>query len=218
MVLQSDEVYLEAQLGNLTTLPLVLERVSLEPAELYSSEPIEGDGESAFSYLSPGDTRQFLYKLSPKPGLPPKSLRGLSSIGKLDMVWRTGLGERGRLQTSALQRMAPGTGDVRLSVHSLPARARVRSELEVVVQLQNASERELQLWLELDGGLSPALLWTSRSKRPIGVLAPAASLLLPLRLLPLSPGLHWISGLRLTDSLLNRTYELDEIAQIFVHN
>lgn len=31
--------------------------------------------------------------------------RGGTSIGKLDMVWRTNMGERGRLQTSALQRM-----------------------------------------------------------------------------------------------------------------
>ena len=32
-------------------------------------------------------------------------LRGESNIGKLDLMWRTAIGDRGRLQTSQLQRM-----------------------------------------------------------------------------------------------------------------
>lgn len=32
-------------------------------------------------------------------------LRGESNIGKLDLIWRTAIGDRGRLQTSQLQRM-----------------------------------------------------------------------------------------------------------------
>ena len=54
----------------------------------------------------------------------------VTNIGKLDIVWRTGLCERGRLQvpgsvfpvvyclvqTSQLQRLAPGAGEVRLVV------------------------------------------------------------------------------------------------------
>lgn len=34
-----------------------------------------------------------------------KAMSGATSIGKLDIVWRSNLGERGRLQTSQLQRM-----------------------------------------------------------------------------------------------------------------
>ncbi|VDN40930.1 unnamed protein product [Gongylonema pulchrum] len=39
----------------------------------------------------------------------------------MDMVWRTSMGERGRLQTSSLQRMAPGYGDLRLTIEKIPA-------------------------------------------------------------------------------------------------
>ena len=58
-------------------------------------------------YLNPMDTRQYLYCLSPKPELykDNKVLKGVTNIGKLDIVWKTNLGEKGRLQTSQLQRV-----------------------------------------------------------------------------------------------------------------
>lgn len=53
------------------------------------------------------DTRQYLYCLKPKPEFAEKAgvIKGVTVIGKLDIVWKTNLGERGRLQTSQLQRM-----------------------------------------------------------------------------------------------------------------
>ena len=59
------------------------------------------------NYLNPMDTRQYLYFLTPKPDLlrEVKVLKGVTNIGKLDIVWKTNLGERGRLQTSQLQRV-----------------------------------------------------------------------------------------------------------------
>ena len=55
------------------------------------------------------DTRQYLYCLKPKPEFAEKAgiIKGVTVIGKLDIVWKTNLGERGRLQTSQLQRMVP---------------------------------------------------------------------------------------------------------------
>jgi len=54
-----------------------------------------------------GEVRQYLYCLQPRAEalLDSRALRGESNIGKLDLVWRTSLGDRGRLQTSQLQRM-----------------------------------------------------------------------------------------------------------------
>lgn len=57
--------------------------------------------------VNPHDTRQYLYCLKPRPEARsnPAALRQATSIGKLDIVWRTNMGDRGRLQTSQLQRM-----------------------------------------------------------------------------------------------------------------
>lgn len=71
-------------------------------------------GESIFgkiTFLQPQASCQFLYCLTPDPKLAAdlKLLSGATNIGKLDIVWRSNLGERGRLQTSQLQRMASNT-------------------------------------------------------------------------------------------------------------
>ena len=63
---------------------------------------------------------------------------------------------------------------------------------------------------------SPALVWTGVSNRHIGKLAPKSSLGLELSLIPRVPGLHSISGLRILDTFLKRTYEHDDIAQVLV--
>lgn len=57
--------------------------------------------------VNPHDTRQYLYCLKPKPEarMNLSLLRQATAIGKLDIVWRTNMGDRGRLQTSQLQRM-----------------------------------------------------------------------------------------------------------------
>lgn len=57
--------------------------------------------------VQPGEVRQYLYCLKPSEEARRdfRILRGESNIGKLDLVWRTSFGDRGRLQTSQLQRM-----------------------------------------------------------------------------------------------------------------
>ncbi len=57
--------------------------------------------------MNPLDVQQFLYCLTPLPHVlnDPKVLKGVTNIGKLDIVWKTNMGEKGRLQTSPLQRV-----------------------------------------------------------------------------------------------------------------
>lgn len=67
-------------------------------------------GESIYGSVNILDTdcsRQYLYCLKPQISLlkDPKMMHNATNIGKLDIVWRSNLGERGRLQTSQLQRM-----------------------------------------------------------------------------------------------------------------
>lgn len=71
---------------------------------------INNEGESIYGSVNLLDTncsRQYLYCLQPQLSLmkDPKMMQNATNIGKLDIVWRSNLGERGRLQTSQLQRM-----------------------------------------------------------------------------------------------------------------
>ncbi|XP_078074260.1 trafficking protein particle complex subunit 13 isoform X7 [Mustelus asterias] len=149
----TDEVFLEAQIQNITTTPMYMEKVSLEPSIMYNVTELNTvntgrNGCSTFgkmTYLQPMDTRQYLYCLKPKPEFAEKAgvLKGVTVIGKLDIVWKTNLGERGRLQTSQLQRMAPGYGDVRLSLEVIPDTVNLEEPFEVTCKITNCSDGPL---------------------------------------------------------------------------
>uniref|UniRef100_A0A8C1S909 Trafficking protein particle complex subunit 13 n=1 Tax=Cyprinus carpio TaxID=7962 RepID=A0A8C1S909_CYPCA len=221
---QTDEVFLEAQIQNITTSPMFMEKVSLEPSMMYNvtelnSVSSDNESESTFgkmSYLQPLDTRQYLYCLKPKPEFAEKAgvIKGVTVIGKLDIVWKTNLGERGRLQTSQLQRMAPGYGDVRLSLELIPDTVSLEEPFDITCKITNCSERTMDLELEMCNTRS--VHWCGVSGRQLGKLSPNASLSIPLTLLSSVQGLQSISGLRLTDTFLKRTYEYDDIAQVCV--
>ncbi|XP_041046153.1 trafficking protein particle complex subunit 13 isoform X6 [Carcharodon carcharias] len=220
----TDEVFLEAQIQNITTTPMYMEKVSLEPSIMYNVTELNtvnsgGNGYSTFgkmTYLQPMDTRQYLYCLKPKPEFAEKAgvIKGVTVIGKLDIVWKTNLGERGRLQTSQLQRMAPGYGDVRLSLEMIPDTVNLEEPFEVTCKITNCSERTMDLVLEMCN--TNAIHWCGISGRQLGKLSPNSSLHLALKLLASLQGLQSISGLRLMDTFLKRTYEYDDIAQVCV--
>nr|XP_035973358.1 trafficking protein particle complex subunit 13 isoform X6 [Halichoerus grypus] len=147
----TDEVFLEAQIQNITTSPMFMEKVSLEPSIMYNVAELNsvsqaGECVTTFgsrAYLQPMDTRQYLYCLKPKKEFAEKAgiIKGVTVIGKLDIVWKTNLGERGRLQTSQLQRMAPGYGDVRLSLEAIPDTVNLEEPFHITCKITNCSGR-----------------------------------------------------------------------------
>lgn len=222
---ETDEVFLEAQIQNITTSPMFMEKVSLEPSIMYNVAELNsvhqaGECVTTFgsrTYLQPMDTRQYLYCLKPKKEFAEKAgiIKGVTVIGKLDIVWKTNLGERGRLQTSQLQRMAPGYGDVRLSLEAIPDTVNLEEPFHITCKITNcSSERTMDLVLEMCN--TNSIHWCGISGRQLGKLHPSSSLCLALTLLSSVQGLQSISGLRLTDTFLKRTYEYDDIAQVCV--
>ncbi|EMP36521.1 UPF0533 protein C5orf44 like protein [Chelonia mydas] len=222
---ETDEVFLEAQIQNITTSPMFMEKVSLEPSIMYNVAELNtvnkaGESVSTFgsrTYLQPMDTRQYLYCLKPKQEFAEKAgvIKGVTVIGKLDIVWKTNLGERGRLQTSQLQRMAPGYGDVRLSLETIPDTVNLEEPFDITCKITNcSSERTMDLVLEMCN--TNSIHWCGVSGRQLGKLHPSSSLHLALTLLSSVQGLQSVSGLRLMDTFLKRTYEYDDIAQVCV--
>jgi len=222
----SDEVYLEAQVQNITSGPICLEKVCLEPSPLFNVtqlNTVDADEKSASIFgpvncLNSKDSRQYLYCLTPKSDMKSQQrvLKGVTSIGKLDILWRSKLGDKGRLQTSQLQRMAPGYGDIRFTVDEMPGCVLLEKPFSIVCRVTNSCERAVNLVLILDGSCSSGLYWTGISGKSLGKLLPDSSLLIRLTLVPIQLGLQTVSGIRLVDTFLKRTYDYDELAQIFV--
>ncbi|XP_052686089.1 trafficking protein particle complex subunit 13-like [Crassostrea angulata] len=225
---ESDEVYLEAQIQNITPGPIYMDHVSLEPSSQYLCTPLnnaEGKDQKEMvfgkvNYLNPMDIRQYLYCLVPKPEVikQNKVMKGVTDIGKIDIVWKTNLGERGRLQTSQLQRVAPGYGDIKVTLEETPDSVVLESSFNFICRITNCCERTMDLTLTLQNNQPSGLLWTGISGRQLGKLAPKENLDLRLTLIATIPGLQTISGLRITDNFLKRTYEHDELASVFIYN
>lgn len=151
---ESEDVFLEAQVQNVTLGPLCLEKVGLDPSPMFKvtslNQVLDSNGKSGpedrhvfgrYNYLQPQDSRQYLFCLTPKNELKTnyKQLRGATNIGKMDIIWRSNMGDRGRLQTSQLQRLTPNHGDVRFNVESIPSIVRVFEAFKMTCCIMNNS-------------------------------------------------------------------------------
>ncbi|XP_053609209.1 trafficking protein particle complex subunit 13 [Plodia interpunctella] len=220
---ESDDVYLEAQVQNITSGAITLEQVSLESSQQFSVKSLNEvkDEESVFgdiTLLQPQESCQYLYCLRPRENISNdiKLLAAAKNIGKLDIVWRSNLGEKGRLQTSQLQRMTPDFGDIRVTYEKLPSRVPVDQPFMFQCKITNASERTLNLILKLRSLQDSSLIWCGISNRKLGPLEPGNSICLSLTALPINTGLHSITGVSLVDLFLKRTYDYDDLAYVYV--
>ncbi|KAK8774003.1 hypothetical protein V5799_011465 [Amblyomma americanum] len=227
---ESDEVYLEAQLQNITSTPICLEKVALEPSPHFSVCQLNtcGDSQSVFgpvNFLNPHDTRQYLFSLSPRlqssesSSLATQQERrrsGVTSIGKLDIIWRSAMGERGRLQTSQLERIAPGYEDIKLTIESAPSTVNLEEPFEIACSITNTCQRVMDLVLALENAPSSGLLWQGTSGQSLGKLEPQATVRLKLEAVAFRTGLQGVSGIKLSDTYLKQTYDYDDIACVFV--
>lgn len=117
---ECDEIYLEALFQNLTNLPIQLENVLFDSANYevtsLNYDLVDADKKWIFGQgnrLNSMELRQYLFLLEPKKEIRFNSaaLKSISTIGKLDIVWISGIGERGHIQTSQLEKsVIPGPG------------------------------------------------------------------------------------------------------------
>lgn len=104
---------MEALFQNLTNLPIQLKSVNLESNdfEVSSLNFMQNDTSEKWVFgpvnrLDTMESRQYLFMLKPKQEarLNPALIKAITSIGKLDIVWLSGIGEKGHIQTSQLER------------------------------------------------------------------------------------------------------------------
>jgi len=218
---------------NVTLGPLCLEKVSLDPSQFFNVNALnevddEGRGkgeedqkESVFgrvNCIQPQDARQYLFCLTPRADIKVnyKLLKSVTHIGKLDIVWRTSMGDRGRLQTSQLQRMSPAQTDVRLTIVGVPSLVLLGRAFTITVRIVNYCERTLELELKLLNIHQPRMTWSGSTAAKLGLLEASRYVDVPILAVPHETGLQVISGVRVTDALSKRTYDFDDLCQVFV--
>ena len=156
-----NDVILEAQIQNITQSPMFIQKVDVLANELFKTADLNviraedgedgGDGGAprttfdAMRYLNPQDVRQYLYCLSAADGSTAEQVMAATTIGKLEIVWRTNLGELGRLQTNALPRMPIVGVLVGIQVLSAPSEAVFGKLFAITCRITNKSTNKMDL-------------------------------------------------------------------------
>ncbi len=71
------------------------------------------------AYLKSGDTQQYMFRLRGK--VPPAQLRQLNTLGRMEVVWKSAMGEAGRLQSNTVQRKLPVARGVEIHLLAAPS-------------------------------------------------------------------------------------------------
>ncbi|XP_065206619.1 trafficking protein particle complex subunit 13 [Planococcus citri] len=218
---ESDDVYLEAQIQNITNGPICLEKVTLEATDYFKVSDLNKIESkcSVFGNVNVVDkdaSRQYLYCLSPQQdSISISKVKSEAiSVGILDIVWRSNLGERGHLQTSTLQTMRTDRGDIRLSLSELPNIVFLEKPFKFVCKISNISDREINLSMSLEEMKN--LVWCGTSGKLLDTILPFQCTEIQLNLIPLDIGLQEISGIRLKDTVSQQSYKFDNLAEVFV--
>lgn len=220
---EMDEIYLEAQIQNITTGPFCLEKVELDSSDQYTVTSLNTlpNGESVFTsknMLQPNNSCQFLYCIKPKPEIAKdiKALRIANTVGKLDIVWRSNLGEKGRLQTSQLQRLPFEYKDVRLEVIDAMNIVKIGEPFTFTCRVTNTADRPMDLMVKLPTPLDYNCPYTGSAEFGLAVVDPGQYREFPLTICPSKLGLVKVSPLILVNTLLQEQYTMEKVVDIFV--
>jgi len=232
------KVFLEAQVQNVSANTMMLERMRFEPAEHFLHEDLnyfhteenkENHLKSTFGsqYLNQHDVRQYLYLLTPKNTEDDRIARTTNTLGKLDIVWRTTMGEMGRLQTSQLTRKVPVLDELLVQAFDVPSTkvtedgefakgVRAEEPFTIGIRIRNHSGQNMKVVLSAVKAKMGSVLLSGVSTRQLGDLLPDQAIETKVEFFPLSPGLQKVGGLKIVDLISGYTKEVDHLCDVFV--
>uniref|UniRef100_A0A7S0I231 Trafficking protein particle complex subunit 13 n=1 Tax=Phaeocystis antarctica TaxID=33657 RepID=A0A7S0I231_9EUKA len=166
------------------------------------------------AYLKAGDTQQYMYRLRGKQSA--AQLRSVSALGRMEVVWKSQMGESGHLQSNAVQRKLPTPRSVEVTVLSIADQVLLETPFSLGCLVTNTSSKELHLQLRFEPQGQGGLVIDGVSGRSLGPLKPQASTQVTLTLIALEPGIQKVSGLQLFDTVSEQLHEVGPLADVFV--
>ncbi|XP_041026047.1 trafficking protein particle complex subunit 13 [Juglans microcarpa x Juglans regia] len=152
-----ETTFLEACIENHTKSNLLMDQVDFEPAPHWTATILKADGHHSDSnsqtrhtfkqpvlIRSGGGIHNYLYQLKlSSHGSAEMKVEGSNILGKLQITWRTNLGEPGRLQTQQILGTPITHSDIELHVTEVPSVINLERPFMLHLKLTNQTEREL---------------------------------------------------------------------------
>ncbi|CAI7861327.1 unnamed protein product, partial [Closterium sp. NIES-53] len=184
-----------------------------------------------------GGTRHFLYHLHRTPPPPAAAggggageggggaakVEGGNTLGRLEILWRSTLGEPGRLQTQQILGNPIARKEVELKLVSLPSRIVLERPFLVHCRVHNNSDRPLGPLRIVIARDEPVTTTTPRAivvsgpwTMTIISIAPNSSADFNLSMVALASGVHKISGVGVVDARDSKPYDALTPTEVYV--
>lgn len=228
-----ETTFLEACIENHTKSNLYMDQVDFEPAQYWSATILKADdhqsekSDSKREIFKPpvlirsgGGIHNYLFQLRSSSQSAQTKVEGSNILGKLQITWRTNLGEPGRLQTQQIL----GSPITRKEIEVQPV------EVPSVIILEKPFLVHLNLTNQTDRILGPFEVWLSQSDladEKVVMINGLQTLALPqvealgstnfqLNLIATKLGVQKVTGITVFDTREKRTYDSLSDLEIFV--
>ncbi|KAK7252166.1 hypothetical protein RIF29_35930 [Crotalaria pallida] len=229
-----ETTFLEACIENHTKSNLFMDQVDFEPAQHYSATILKGDGHhsekdnqrsEAFKppvlIRSGGGIYNYLYQLkSTQDASAEAKVEGSNVLGKLQITWRTNLGEPGRLQTQHILGTPTTKKEIELQVVDVPSIISLQRPFTLKLSLRNQTDREMgpfEVSLSQNGSYAERVVMINGLQSMIlSHVEALGSTNFHLNLIATKPGIQRIMGITVFDTREMKSYEPLPDLEIFV--
>ncbi|KAL1365127.1 hypothetical protein HN51_013218 [Arachis hypogaea] len=230
-----ETTFLEACIENHTKSNLFMDQVDFEPAQNYTSATLKGDGHHSeresliretfkppILIRSGGGIYNYLYQLkSSADNSAQLKVEGSNVLGKLQITWRTNLGEPGRLQTQQILGTPTTKKEIELQVVEVPSIINLQRPFVLKLSLTNQIDREIgpfEVSLSDNGSyVERAVMINGLQSMVVPQVEALGSTELHLNLIATKTGIQRISGITVFDSKEMKSYEPLPDLEIFVN-
>ncbi|KAJ7548624.1 hypothetical protein O6H91_07G019900 [Diphasiastrum complanatum] len=228
-----DITYLEACIENQTKSQLFMDHVRFDPTPPWTVAVLGVDNDANEStgpiskYMKQlkliganGGARHYLFQLR-RPQTASVTLDGNNTLGKLELMWRTTLGEPGRLQTQQILGTPIPRKDVELQVMELPSHVTLEQPFLVRICVSNHTEHKVgPLKVSMspmdDLGIMSTIVVNGLWIMIVPQLEPYASTDLTLNLVATAIGIQKIAGVQVADVQDGKVYDTLATTEVFV--
>ncbi|KAI3682924.1 hypothetical protein L1987_83312 [Smallanthus sonchifolius] len=229
-----ETTYLEACLENNTKSNLYMDQVDFEPASNWSAMLLKANSHHSEKSVSTreifrppiliksgGGIHNYLYQLkSLLDGSAPTKFEGSNVLGKLQITWRTNLGEPGRLQTQQIIGNLITQREIELKATKVPSVIILEKPFTVSLSLTNLTENKLgpfDVFLSLsDSQEEKTLVGIGLKKMALPQVEAFTSLDFQMNLIPMEAGMQKISGITVFNMTEKKSYDPLPDIEIFV--
>jgi len=151
--------------------------------------------------------------------LPPAQLKRQSALGRMEVVWKSAMGENGRLQSNVVQRKLPAARLIDVQPVHVPSEVALETPFEVTCVVSNTSNKDqnLSLHFNVAPGQTGGFVFDGVSGRSLsGTLKPHATQTFSFSLIALDTGIQKLNGLYFYDSVSEQRLDAGPLADIFV--